>query len=88
MKWLMLCMLTLLPGCSALGGAFTVKVPVPVECRETMPARPAMPTEGLKPGGSLFASTVSLQAEVELREGYEGKLRAALAACIAPVTQK
>ena len=75
----------LLPGCASLGGAFAVKVPVPVECRESMPARPAMPTEALRPGGGLFVSMVALQAEIELREGYETKLRAALGACIAPL---
>jgi hypothetical protein len=74
-------------GCSATGGAITVKVPVAIACQETMPARPAMPTEGMKPGGKLFASTTAMQAEIELREGYEGKLRAALAECIAPIAK-
>jgi hypothetical protein len=31
----------------------TVKVPVPVECRVQVPARPAMPTEALSSGGDL-----------------------------------
>lgn len=88
MRLFALCVLLVLPGCTALGGAFAVKVPVPVECREVMPSRPVMPTEGLQPGGSLFTSTVRMQAEIELREGYEGKLRTALAACIAPVKPK
>ncbi|MBT2299295.1 hypothetical protein J7E70_02355 [Variovorax paradoxus] len=85
MKTIAMLFLAALAGCSTTGGALTVKVPVPVECKESMPPRPAMPTEGLKPGGKLFASTIALQAEIELREGYEGKLRTALAECIAPI---
>lgn len=85
MKRLGIIGLAVLAGCSSTGGALTVKVPVPIQCQESMPPRPAMPTEGLKPGGKLFASTTAMQAEIELREGYEGKLRAALAECIAPI---
>jgi len=85
MKLLAMTILAALAGCSSTGVALTVRVPVPVECKESMPARPAMPTEGLRPGGALFASITAMQAEIELREGYEGKLRAALAECIAPI---
>jgi len=64
----------------------TVKVPVPIECRVHTPARPAMPTEALRSGGtSLDAFVAAAAAEIELREGYEGELVAALAACTAPV---
>ena len=62
----------------------TVKVPIPVECRADMPARPAMPTEALAPGVDLDRFSASALAEIELREGYEGQLRAALAACVRP----
>lgn len=58
-----------------------VKVPVPVECRVDVPARPAMPTEALSPGVDLDRFSASALAEIELREGYEGELRAALAEC-------
>lgn len=88
MKLFLLGIAVALSGCASLGGAFAVKVPVPVECREKMPTRPVMPTDSLQPGGSLFASTVRMQAEIGLREAYEGELRAALAACIAPITAK
>ncbi len=60
----------------------TVKVPVPVECRMEMPARPAMPTEALLPGVDLDRFSASALAEIELREGYEGELRAVLAGCV------
>lgn len=63
----------------------TVKVPVPVECRVQTPARPAMPTEALTPGVDLDRYVAASQAEIELREGYEGELRAALAQCTAPI---
>jgi hypothetical protein len=63
----------------------TVKVPVPVECRVEVPARPAMPTELLSPGVDLDRFSASALAEIELREGYEGELRAALGACIRPL---
>ena len=62
----------------------TVKVPVPVECSVEVPARPAMPTEALSPGVDLDRFSASALAEIELREGYEGELRAALQACVAP----
>jgi hypothetical protein len=60
----------------------TVKVPVPVECRVEVPARPAMPTESLSPGVNLDRFSASALAEIELREGYEGELRAALRQCV------
>ncbi len=63
----------------------TVKVPVPVECRVQTPARPAMPTEALAPGVGLDRFIAASQAEIELREGYEGELRAALEQCKAPL---
>lgn len=63
----------------------TVKVPVPVECRVEVPARPAMPTEALSPGLDLDRFTVSALAEIELREGYEGELRAALTGCTSAI---
>ena len=63
----------------------TVKVPVPVECRVQTPARPAMPTEALAPGVDLDRFVAASQAEIELREGYEGELRAALEQCTAPL---
>lgn len=66
----------------------TVKVPVPVECREPVPARPAMPLEALRarPGPvDLDQFTQSAIAELARREGYEIKLLAALTACRKPV---
>jgi hypothetical protein len=86
-----------LAGVLALGGSLaacgvaplqTVQVPVPVECRVVVPARPAMPTEALTPGVDLDRFSASALAEIELREGYEGELRAALDGCTAPLQRR
>ena len=58
---------------------------VPVACRVQTPVRPAMPTAALSPGVSLDRFAASATAEIELREGYEIELRAALDACTAPI---
>ena len=64
-----------------------VKVPVPVECREPAPDRPVMPTEALAPGVALFELVQAALAEIDRREGYEVRLRAALLICAAPVNR-
>jgi hypothetical protein len=63
----------------------TVKIPVPIECRVQTPARPVMPTEALAAGVDLDRFVAASQAEIELREGYEGELRSALEQCTAPL---
>lgn len=63
----------------------TVKVPVPVECREPVPDRPAMPTEELTAKPSLDQYVQASQAELDRREGYERRMRASLEACTQPV---
>lgn len=81
-----------LAGCGVTQQLVEVPVPVPVECREKEPARPAMPTEALQPtpvGGDLlaehFAKVNALLAEIEIREGYEIELVTALRNCTKPV---
>ncbi|MFL9670407.1 hypothetical protein WIX39_025975 [Variovorax sp. AB1(2024)] len=56
----------------------SVKVPIPVECRVMRPGRPAMPTAALAPGVDLDRFAAAAMAEIELREGYELELNAAL----------
>lgn len=75
-----------LTGC-ATQGLTTVKVAVPIECRETEPQRPIMPTELLLSTAKLDTFVQAAQAEIERREGYEQRLVTALRACIAPVVQ-
>lgn len=74
-----------LAGCSTAQQIQTVKVPVPVECREPVPDRPAMPTESLTLADTLDAKVAAALAEIELREGYEGKLLASLLGCTRPI---
>lgn len=62
-----------------------VKMPVPVECRVEVPARPAMPTEALALGADIDLFSASALAEIELREGYESELRVALTLCVKAV---
>jgi type IV pilus biogenesis protein CpaD/CtpE len=76
----------LLAGCGATMPTTTVKVPVPVQCKETVPDRPVMPTEQFKAKPKLDEFVKASQAELERREGYEGKLRTALEACTAPIS--
>ncbi len=65
-----------------------VKVPVPVECREPIPDRPAMPTETLTDDADPFELLRAALAEIDRREGYEVRLLAALMACTAPLTPR
>lgn len=72
-----------LAGCGAVPRVEVqeVKVPVPVECREPIPDRPAMPTEQLADDADPFELLRAALAEIDRREGYEVRLHAALIAC-------
>lgn len=74
-----------LTGCSAFTTRTTTPVPVPVECKEVVPARPVMPTEHFTTKPDLDALVKAQDAEIERREGYEVKLRTALVACTTPI---
>ena len=63
----------------------TVKVPVPVECREPTPDRPSMPTETLAEDADPFELLRASLAEIDRREGYEVKLVTALENCKRPL---
>lgn len=82
-KFAFLASLLVLAGCSAT--LTQVRVPVPIECREEVPERPQMPTERLQQGGGLDDFVRAATAEIERREGYELRLRAALQACTKPI---
>lgn len=58
---------------------------MPVECREPVPDRLAMPTEALPDDASPFELLRAALAEIERREGYEIQLRSALANCRRPL---
>lgn len=78
-----------LAGCGAVPRVEVqeVKVPVPVECREPIPDRPAMPTEALADDADPFELLRAALAEIDRREGYEVRLLAALISCTQPVRQ-
>lgn len=78
-----LIMVLLIAGCGHT--VQIVKVPVPVQCEETIPERPVMPTEQFKSKPSLDQFIQAADAEIQRREGYEEKLRTALEACTAPI---
>lgn len=84
---LLLCVLSL-AGCTTAPRVEvqTVKVPVPVACREATPDRPSMPTEALADDVDPFELLRASLAEIDRREGYEVKLVAALENCKRPIT--
>lgn len=77
--------LAVLMGCAAPQQYTRVNVPVPVECKEAEPKRPAMPTEALAPGVAPWALLRAALAEIDRREAYEVQLRTSLRICIAPI---
>jgi len=83
---LLLCALSL-AGCATAPRVDiqTVKVPVPVACREATPDRPSMPTEALAEDADPFDLLRASLAEIDRREGYEVKLVAALENCKRPI---
>lgn len=72
-------------GCAGAPQYTRVNVPVPVECKEDVPDRPAMPTESLAPGVEPWVLLRASLAEIDRREAYEIKMRAALVACTTPI---
>lgn len=86
MKSALLLVCAVLAGCGMAKGI--IKVPLPVVCSEAVPDRPAMPTEALSPGVGPYLLTRAALAEIDRREGYEIKLRAALLACTMPLELK
>ncbi|MBY0453754.1 MAG: hypothetical protein K2Q11_02590 [Burkholderiaceae bacterium] len=56
-----------------------------VKCKVRMSPRSGMPTEQLVAPVTMDSFARAAMAEIERREGYEGVLRTALAACTAPI---
>lgn len=75
----------LLAGCAHLEKVLPARTAIPVECKEPIPERPAMPTDNLTDASPLDTSVQAMQAEIALREGYEGQLVTALTACVKPI---
>lgn len=83
MRAAVLCLL--LAGCAStqqvIEKPVEVQVPVPVPCKAPLIPEPAWPLAAVPAAASDFAFFRAALAEVELRKGYEARLRAALAAC-------
>jgi hypothetical protein len=62
-----------------------INVMVPVACDQPVPERPAMPTDTLDLEAQVDVQNRSMRAEIELRDGHEGRLLAALEACRQPI---
>lgn len=84
MKLIAFLVVLAITGCSTTTRTIT-KVPVPVECRMTVPDRPGMPTEQFTAKPTLDEFIQAAQAELLRREGYEIKLRTALVVCTTPI---
>jgi hypothetical protein len=74
--------LALLPGCGAMRGVTTVRVPYAIPCQQVMPERPVMPLDLLQLGVKIDAWIAAAQSEISVREAYELELSARLAACV------
>lgn len=79
----------ILSGCGTTSRVQTINVPIPIACQAEVPTKPAWPTDTLKaqlpslPKDEILDRFVAATtAEIELREGYEGRLLAALESCI------
>lgn len=85
MRYAALWALLALSGCATEPRDTIVHVPVPVECRQEVPERPVMPTEELASPVRIDPWVAAAQAEIEVREAYELRLRAGLVACTSPI---
>jgi len=74
-----------LTGCSMFTTRTTTSVPLPVECREKVPNRPAMPTEAFATKPNLDVLVKAQDAEIVVRQAYEVQLRTALVTCTTPI---
>lgn len=78
-------MLLALTGCSTFTARTVTEKPIPVECREKVPARPAMPTDAFITEPPLDQWVKAVDAEIIIRDAYEVQLRTALAICTTPI---
>lgn len=70
-----------LAGCTTTERLVEIRIPVPVACQVAEPARPLMDTDTVPLDAAVDVLARAMRAEIERREGYEGELRTALAAC-------
>ncbi len=76
---------SVLAGCATSPPETPGTVVIPVECQQLVPDRPNMPTEQIRQRPTIDQWIQAALAEIERREAYEIKLRAALVACTTPL---
>lgn len=74
-------LLAQLAGCEAVPRVVQVRVPVPVACQVEEPQRPALGIDSMPIDAPVDELVRNLRADHDVRDGYEGELRAALRAC-------
>lgn len=80
-------LLRCLPVAALLAGCGTrlperVEIPVPVPCVERLPERPALATDALATGATVYDKTRAALAERQQLRGYVVELEAVLGACV------
>lgn len=76
--------LLLLAGCSAAPpkpAVIETKVQVSVPCDPGPVPAPAFPVDGLTGDEDIYTKAQTLAADIETREGYEARLKAAVDSC-------
>lgn len=85
MKRVLLATVVVLSGCAATETRYVDRVvnnAIPVKCEAEKPVRPVMPTEVLPENATEFEVVRAALAEIDIRDGYEGLLVAALDQCL------
>lgn len=72
----------LLAGCGGTHSIREVNVPVIVPCVTSIPEEPSFPLQEASGSEDLFTLVKKSLSEIELRKGYELKLKSALTACV------
>lgn len=87
MRFMIYLLPLLLIGCATTDPAIsvetqTVKIPVVVPCKASVPAVPTFSFDTIDPAQDIFEKTKILLADRKLHLGYEAELLAALNSCV------
>lgn len=82
-KFLLILLVLALAGCASVKPKppQIVNVAVPVPCKIEPIEKPDMPTDKLKKTDNIYTKVQAAFAEIDIREGYEGQLEAAIKGC-------
>lgn len=84
MRHVLIVIAALVAGCSAAPqkpAVIETKVQVSVPCDPGPVPAPAFPVDGLTGDEDLYAKAQTMAADIEVREGYEARLNAAIDSC-------